>query len=52
MKSRLRSFFWRVPVETVVNEELAGHIELQTQRYIREGLDPAEARARAIEQGA
>jgi predicted permease len=48
MKSRLRSFFWRVPVETEVNEELAGHIELQTQRYIREGLDPAEARARAI----
>src|SRR4051812_27592252 len=49
MKSRLRSFFWRVPVETEVNEELEAHIELQTRRYIREGLSPDEARTRAID---
>ena len=48
MKSRLRHLFWRVPVETEVNEELEAHIELQTRRYVREGLSPEEARARAV----
>jgi predicted permease len=48
MKLRLRKLFWRVPVETEVDEELRAHIELQTARYIREGIDPDEARARAI----
>ena len=49
MRSRLRSFFWRVPVTTEVNEELEAHLELQTARYIREGMTPEAARARAIE---
>jgi predicted permease len=48
MKRRLRHLFWRVPVQTEVDEELAAHIELQTQRYIREGIPPEEARARAV----
>src|SRR3954464_9333502 len=48
MKSRLRNLFWRVPIETEVSEELEAHIELQTRRYIREGLSPDEARARAV----
>ena len=48
MKSRLRQFFWRVPVETEVSEELEAHIELQTRRYVREGLSPEEARSRAV----
>ena len=48
MRSRLRRLFWRVPVETEVNEELVGHIELQTQRYIREGMAPDAARAMAL----
>ncbi|HEY6220602.1 MAG TPA: ABC transporter permease, partial [Gemmatimonadaceae bacterium] len=45
---RLRHLFWRVPVETEVNEELEAHIELQTARYIREGLDPHAAREKAM----
>ncbi len=49
MKSRLRNFFWRVPVATEVAEELEAHIELQTARYIREGMTPEAARAKAIE---
>jgi putative ABC transport system permease protein len=40
--------FWRVPVTTEVNEELEAHIELQTQRFIREGMTPEAARARAM----
>ena len=48
MKRRLRNFFWPVPVETEVDEELAAHIELQTQRYIREGHSPEQARAEAM----
>ena len=47
MKSRLRRFFWRVPVEKEVTEEIEAHIELQTARYIREGLSPEAARAKA-----
>jgi putative ABC transport system permease protein len=48
MRSRLRSLFWRVPVATEVNEELEAHIELQTARYIREGMPPEAARAKAM----
>jgi predicted permease len=48
MKRRLRHLFWPVPVETEVDEELEAHIELQTARYIREGMPPEQARARAL----
>jgi predicted permease len=37
-----------VPVETEVDEELEAHIELQTRRYIREGLTPDQAKAKAM----
>src|ERR1700754_4019565 len=48
MRSRLRHLFWRVPVETEVDEELEAHIELQTARYIREGHQRDNARALAL----
>ena len=48
MKRRLRHLFWPVPVETEVDEELEAHLELQTARYIREGMPPEEARVRAL----
>jgi predicted permease len=30
-----------------VDEEIAGHLEMLTERYIREGMSPAQARAKA-----
>src|SRR4051812_30565834 len=48
MKRRLRHLFWPVPVEAEVDEELQAHIELQTARYVRDGVAADEARARAI----
>ena len=32
-----------------INDELEFHIEMQTRRYIEDGLDPAAARAKAME---
>lgn len=48
MKRRLRHLFWRVPVQTEVDEEIAAHIELQTRRYIKEGMSPEDAREKAV----
>jgi predicted permease len=46
---RLRRLVWPVPIETEIAEELAAHIELQTRRYIADGMSDAEARAHARE---
>ncbi|HEY4218553.1 MAG TPA: ABC transporter permease [Gemmatimonadaceae bacterium] len=45
---RRRRFFWHVPVDTEVEEEIAAHIALQTQRYVSAGIAESEARARAL----
>ena len=46
---RLRSLFWKIPVEQEVEEEIAFHLEMQTRRYISEGMTPAAAREAALE---
>ncbi len=46
---RLRRFFWPVPVDTEVDEEIAAHLELQTKRYTDAGMTEAAARALARE---
>jgi putative ABC transport system permease protein len=45
---RSRALFWRVPVETEVDEEIAGHIALQVHRYMARGMSEADARATAL----
>ncbi|MEP6764000.1 MAG: ABC transporter permease [Gemmatimonadaceae bacterium] len=40
--------FWRVKPETEVDDEIAAHIELQTQRFIASGKSEADARALAL----
>ena len=46
---RLRGRFWAVPVETEVDEELAGHLELTVKRFIEQGMNPQAARAAALQ---
>jgi putative ABC transport system permease protein len=49
MKQSLRSWLWRVPIEQEVDDELAFHLEMRTRELIAEGLDPADARRKALE---
>ena len=44
---RLRSLLRRAEVERELDEELALHLELETEKNLRLGMDPAEARRRA-----
>ena len=44
----LRALFWKIPVEQEVDEEIAFHLEMQTRRYIAEGMTPAGAREAAL----
>ena len=47
LKLRARAVFAPRRVEHDLNEELAFHIERETQKHIANGISPAEARARA-----
>lgn len=44
---QLRSVFRRSQVERELDEEHRFHLEMETEKHIRAGLDPAEARRRA-----
>lgn len=46
---RLRALFWKIPIEQEVEEEIAFHLEMQTRRYIAEGMTPAAAREAALQ---
>ena len=45
---RLRALLARRRVEQELEEELAFHVERDTQKQLAEGLSPADARARAL----
>ncbi|MDB4909014.1 MAG: permease [Gemmatimonadetes bacterium] len=45
--SRRAWSFWQPPVEQEVDEELASHLALQVQRFMRDGMDEASAREAA-----
>ena len=49
IRRRLRTLFWKVPVRQEVDEEIAFHLEMQTRRYIAEGMEPAAAREAALQ---
>jgi putative ABC transport system permease protein len=44
MKRSLRSWLWRVPIDTEVDEEIAFHIEMRTRELVERGVDPKTAR--------
>ena len=41
--------FWRSRPEAEVDEEFAAHLELQTRRYVEQGMSEHQARTRALE---
>ena len=45
---RLRTMIGRDRVESGLNEEIRFHIDQQTDKYIRSGMDPLEARRQAL----
>ncbi len=47
LQRRLRRAFFPVSIEREIADELRAHIELQTRRYIAEGMSEAEARTAA-----
>jgi putative ABC transport system permease protein len=49
MKRSLRSWLWRIPIEEEIDEELDLHVEIRTRELIRNGMDPAAARALAVQ---
>ncbi|HEX5430707.1 MAG TPA: permease prefix domain 1-containing protein, partial [Bryobacteraceae bacterium] len=46
--ARLVSFFRKQDLDREFDEELAAHVELATQDYIRQGMSPPEARRQAL----
>ena len=44
MKRSLRSWLWRVDVDSEVDDELAFHIEMRTRELVEKGVDPRIAR--------
>ena len=45
---RLRALFRKPSVERELDAEVRFHLEMKTEKNIRSGLDPAEARRRAL----
>ena len=48
LKFRLRALFQRRSMERELDDELRFHIEHETEKYIREGMSPDDARRRAL----
>jgi hypothetical protein len=44
MKRSLRSWLWRIPIDSEIDEELALHIEMRTRELVARGMDPKSAR--------
>jgi predicted permease len=47
-RKRLRALMRRDDVERELDEELAFHLEMETEKNVRAGMSPAEARRRAV----
>ena len=39
MRRSLRSWFWRVPLDEEVDEEIAFHVEMRTRELVERGMD-------------
>ena len=49
MRRAIRSWFWKVPVEQEVDEEIAFHLDMREEKPRRLGLSPDDARAGAYD---
>jgi putative ABC transport system permease protein len=47
IRARLRALFRRTEADRELDEELRFHLDMETEKYLREGLSPALARRRA-----
>ncbi len=47
---KIRSLFWKGKLDAEMTAEMQAHIELQTERNIKAGMDPDEARYAALRQ--
>ncbi|HLU26378.1 MAG TPA: ABC transporter permease [Longimicrobiales bacterium] len=48
IRERLRAIFFLSREDRELDEELRFHLDMQTEEYIRRGMDPAEARRQAV----
>jgi predicted permease len=48
VRTRLRQLFWRAAAEERMQEEIRFHIEMETEKNLRAGMPPDEARRRAV----
>src|ERR1700678_1045754 len=48
LRYRLRALFRRNKLNADLDEELRGHVERETEKYVRSGLQVEEARRRAL----
>jgi predicted permease len=48
LRSRFRQIIMRSEAESRADEEIGFHIEMETERNVREGMSPQEARQRAV----
>ena len=47
MLDRLRALFGRERLDAEMDEELSFHLDMETNKNLRKGMDPMEARRRA-----
>jgi putative ABC transport system permease protein len=48
MKRSLRSWLWRIPIDSEIDEELALHVDMRTRELVQRGMDPKTARELAL----
>jgi predicted permease len=48
VRVRLRGWLFRSRVERELEEELRWHLEMETEKHVREGMSPTDARRRAL----
>ena len=48
LRYRFRALFRRIQLNAELDEELQGHVERETEKYVRSGLQVKEARRRAL----
>ncbi len=48
LRARLRDALLRGAADREMDEELRFHVDMETEKYLAQGLDPAEARRRAL----
>ena len=48
MRERFRALFWKGLMDEEMDEELRFHIEMETEKNLKKGMEPAAARRKAM----